>query len=217
MPALTQNAASDIRASEMGTYGKSRDVLKHQLWDSRYFGTTITNATYFVQQVGAPWNVGVKTINETNMSDSGKLPNGQRMVIKRMGLGLILPIAPDTALAGQLVQSFINIVQCSVFTIKIEGREFDFQIHGRQFLPAVNVVGISTAATVRAAGDYLNNGWADLHPTPITLDYLVGFKVLQEVTPDANNTTRITADFAALNGVYASMQVTLEGTLTRAK
>jgi len=217
MPALTNKAAADIRASEMGTYGKSRDVLKHQLWDSRYFGTAITNATFFVQQIGAPWRTGVKTINETNMSDSGKLPNGQRMVIKRVGLGLILPAPSNSTAAAQLVQSFINIVQCSVFTIKIEGREFDFQIHGRQFLPAVNVIGVSTANTVRAAGDYLNNGWADLHPTPITLDYLVGFKVQQEVSPDADNTAQITSDFSDLSGAYASMQVTLEGTLTRAK
>jgi len=216
MPAVTKNAVSDIRATEQGTYGSSRDVLKHQLWDTRYFGTTITSTTFFTQQVSSPWRSGLKTLNETNMSDSGKLPNGQRMIIKRIGLGLILPIAKGTAVAGQLVQAFINIVQCSIFTIKIEGREFDSQIHGRQFLPAIAVVGASTANTARV-GDMLNNGYVDLQPTPITLDYLVGFKVTQEVSPDGLVNAQIAQDFTDLNAVYASLQITLEGTLTRAK
>lgn len=218
--ALTKGAVNDIQLGKGGSYSSSRDVLKHQLWDTRTFGETISSFTFFSQPYGSPWKtIFSKTTNETNLADAGKLPNGQTFLIKRMGIGLICPLEATATNGSDLAQAFINLIQSSYFEIKLAGREFDYQVHGRQFLPAIaiNAENASNFFSMRV-GDFVASGWVSLDNTPIFVDQLVNFNVVHHLAnPDTAIDAILDANSSLLKGAYGTMQITLEGTLTRAK
>lgn len=231
--AITKTARNMIQLGAGGSYSNARDAIKHQIWDTRYFGTVPSDNTYFAQPIGAQWRVAgtSKTKNETNLQDSGKLPNGQTFLITRIGVALISAYDPGQSTATAsfpnasiIAQAYTNVMQSSIFEIRVAGREFDFQIHGRQFLPGLCINGYNagTAGSVARVGDTIVNGWVKLEPSPIFLDELVSFSVAQIITN--GDTTNILAStkplnnsFVWLNAYYCTMQLTLEGFLTRAK
>lgn len=222
MPLPNNNVITDILLGRAGSYSDSRDVILHTLFDTRYFGSTISDYTYFVQPVGSAWRVGSKTSNETNMNSAGQLPNGQSFIVKRIGCYLISHIASDEVNAADVVQAYVNIMQSSLFELRIAGREYDFQAHGTKFLP--NLIAASDAATstpTHAArfGDVISSGWVPLRDTPIVIGELVNFSVHQEVqNPDTTVKSDILdANAKLLQDNYCTMQVALEGVLTRAK
>lgn len=228
--AITRTAANMIKMGQGGTYSNARDAIRHQVWDTRSFAgvTTVSDFTYFSQPIGAAYTTGSKTKVETNLTDSGKLPNGQTLLVTRISVALLSQYAVGATNASSwpnasiIAQSYVNIMQNSVFEIRVAGREFDFQIHGRQFLPSLCINGYNagTAGSVARVGDTIVSGWVKLDPSPIFLDELVSFQVTQNVTN--GNTTNV-AGTSLLNSVqwlaynYATMQVVLEGFLTRAK
>lgn len=229
--AITKTARNMIQLGAGGSYSTARDAIRHQVWDTRYFGQTPSDTTYFTQPIGSAWRNNVsKSKNETNMLDSGKLPNGQTLLLTRIGVALISAYNPGDLSGGGLdtnasllAQSYVNLMQSSVFEIRIAGREFDFQIHGRQFIPALCIHGhnSSAAGTVTRIGDTIVNGWVKLEPSPIFLDELVSFNVTQLCSnPDSQisgSGASLANSFLLLNANYSTMQVTLEGMLTRAK
>lgn len=219
--ALTPKAQENIALGRGGSYSISRDAIKHQIWDTRFFPTsTGTDYTFFAQPLGAPWRVGNKSLTEVNISDSGKLPNGQTFMVHRMGIGLLSHYTVASTTAATIAQRFFNLMQSSVFEIGILGRDFDFQVHGRQFLPCPVALSSDTASGVGHIrnGDMIASGWINLHPAPIFIDQLVSFRVTHRLgNPDTNVRMILDADSSALNAVYADLQVTLEGFLTRAK
>lgn len=217
--ALTRGAVQDISLGRGGTYGMSRDVIKHQLWDTRTFAQTATSFTFFTQPIGAPWrNNSIKTINETNLSDSGKLPNGQTFLVKRIGIAFISLVPSSGTDTPFVAQAYVNLIQSSVFEFVVAGRSFDFQVHGRQFLSPLHVHGANATNAPFRAGDLIASGWCTLGDQPTFLDQLVTFSVQMTLqNPDANVLTQLNADASKLNGLYCSMQCTLEGVLTRAK
>jgi hypothetical protein len=227
---ITKSAQDMIGLGRGGSYSTSRDALKHQVWDTRYFAATPSDNTFFVQPIGSAWRVGSKTKVETNLADSGKFPNGQTFLITRMGVALIseyevgLTTATSWPNASLIAQAYTNVMQNSVFEVRIAGREYDFQIHGRQFLPSLSINGYNagTAGSVARVGDTLVSGWVKLAPSPIFIDELVSFQVAQIC--DNADTTNIKAtgkplnnSFLWLNNYYCTLQVCLEGFLTRAK
>jgi hypothetical protein len=228
--AITKTASNMIRMGAGGSYSNARDAIRHQLWDTRYFGTAPSDTTYFSQPIGSPWRgSGSKTKVETNLTDSGKLPNGQTILVTRISIALLSQYevgsvgAASWPKAEVLAQSYVNVMQNSVFEIRVAGREFDFQVHGRQFLPSLCING-PTAATLGASrhGDTIVSGWIKLDPSPIFLDELVSFQVNQLVTNgDITNVNAATKPLynscAWLAANYCTMQVCLEGFLTRAK
>lgn len=216
---LSDAARQELMLATGGSYSMARDALKHRVWDTRYFGTTISDHTFFVQQIGSAWNIGTKTLTETNMRDSGKLPNGQVMVITRMGIQCVTYQAIDAATGHQLAQGFIDILTSSVFEVKIEGREWDYQIHGGEFLSTIPVIGNTGATNVGyRLGDSIASGWSNLKPTPIIVDQMVGFSVIHRITqPNTTVLAVLNAACTALNTGASVMRVTLEGLLTRAK
>jgi len=220
--ALSAQAINDISMGRGGSYGLSRDVIKHNLWDTRFFGTTRTDYTFFSTPIGTTWFLNAqKTKNETNMLDSGKLPNGQTFLVKRIGVALILLGNKATASEDrvELVQDFYDIMQHSVFEIRIAGREYDFQVHGRQFIPSVAAAGGATAATANTrAGDIVASGWISLDHIPIFIDQLVTFSVNMALGSAVDSiNTNLDAACSSLYGNYSTVQVCLEGVLTRAK
>lgn len=217
---LSNQAVDLIQRGKGGSYSLSRDANKHNLWDHRYFtAATVNNWTYFVVPIGGQWENGQKTLTETNMSDSGKLPNGQTFLVQRMGLALISPIAADQAATQDLVQAYYTWLQHAVYEIRIAGREYDFQVHGRQFISSVAASAeLATNFPVRV-GDSIASGWVSLSPTEIFIDQLVSFQVLERVAAaDITNVVSVMEDAATLlQGAYCYVQCTLEGFLTRAK
>ena len=230
--AITKTAKNMIQLGAGGSYSTARDAIRHTIWDTRYFSETPADNTFFAQPIGAAWLVGSKTKNETNLLDSGKLPNGQTFLITRMGVALISQYDTGTGgTSGQatknaslIAQAYVNVMQNSVFEIRIAGREYDFQIHGSQFLPSLCINGYNagTAGSVARVGDTIVSGWIKLDPSPIFLDELVSFNVTQIV--NNADTTNIKASgkplynaFDWLADNYCTMQVRLEGMLTRAK
>lgn len=229
--AITRTAGNMIKLGAGGSYGLSKDALRHQVWDTRHFAATPSDNTFFTQPIGSQWRVGSKTKNETNLIDTGKMPTGQTMLVTRMGVSLISAYEPGTSTSASswpnasiIAQAYVNIMQSSVFELRIAGREFDFQVHGRQFLPSLCINGYNagTAGSVSRMGDTVTSGWVKLEPSPIFLDSQVGFSVAQIVT-NADTTNILAASkplndsFVWLNAYYCTMQVTLEGLLTRSK
>ena len=216
---LSAAAQGLISLQKGGTYSLSRDALKHRVYDTRFFDTTIADYTFFMQPIGSTWRIGAKTLTETNMYDAGKLPNGQVMIFTRMGIQCIPYLAVDGSNGAELVQAFYNILDSSVFEIKIQGREFDYQIHGSEFLPIVHSSGNTGGTNIGfRVGDAITSGWSKLDPTPIVIDQLVSFQVIHRLNnPDTNVVTVLNASATLLNAAYSTMKVTLEGLLTRAK
>jgi hypothetical protein len=154
------------------------------------------------------------------MYDTGKLPRGQVFLAIRMGIQCIIPPALDATVSDDYIQSFIGILDSSVFEVKITGREYDYQIHGSEFLPILKISGNtgSTSTVVTGGAVYPQAGWSSLKPTPIIIDEQVSFNVKQTLAnPDSNVDTILDTYASLLNGAYATMKVTLEGLLTRAK
>lgn len=220
---LSQAAQGLISLQRGGTYSLSRDALKHRVWDTRFFtAATVNDYTFFMQPIGSAWvpGQGNKTLNETNMYDTGKLPNGQVMIFTRMGIQCITHMALTGTNGDDLMQAFYTVLDTSLFEIKIQGREFDYQIHGSEFLPIVKVSGNTGATNVGyRVGDAITSGWSKLDPTPIVLDQLVSFQVLHRwaANPHASVVTVQSAAATELATAYCTMKVTLEGLLTRAK
>ena len=224
MPAITEQALNDIMMGKDGTYSPTeRDVLRHQIWDTRFFAATPTNAQFFVQPIGAPWRAGTaKTTNETNLAQTGQLPAGQTMLVKKVTVRCISFDALDEADPEDVAQAFYNVLHSSVFELKVASREFEQQWHGSQFLPAVAISGSSTVNHHIRVGDLIGTGSLNLEPTPVFLGSQVSFNVTHTLgNPDVTNIQGtglpLTTACAKLLNVFAVMQIILEGTLTRAK
>jgi hypothetical protein len=223
MGAVTQGAVNDINLLKGGSYSASRDIIKHRIWDERYIDGTVSDHTFFVNQIGSNWKVGFqKTIIETNMTESGRLPTMQTFIGKRMGVALISPLTTDTAVSEQVVQAYYNILQSSVFEFSVAGRAFDAQIHGREFLSPVAVAGAGNTDTAAQSptryGDLIASGWTSLDAYPFVIDNQINFSVLQRFSnPDTTMLPRLTASSTLLKNQYCVLQVTIEGVLSRAK
>jgi len=223
---LTQKALEYLQLGTGGSYSLARDAIADRLWDTRAFSSTAQSYTYFSQPVGAPWIGGVaKTLNETNLYTTAALPNGQTFLINKFGIAAIVPALylgginqyADNHCALQLQE----LIQSSTFDIKIAGREYDFQIHGRQLMTmpfAVQGSSLSTIPTGNRMGDYIASGWAKLDPTPIFLDQLVTFQVTQTLqNPVPAIKTSLDVASAMLSTYNVTLMVVLEGFRTRAK
>lgn len=215
---LTAAALADIALGKGGTYSLSRDVIKHSVFDTRYFAATISDNTFFSQPLGATWRVGSKSQIETNLSDSGKLPNGQTFLIKKFCISAISFLTPANTTAVTLAQSFVNVLHSSLFEIKIAGRDFDFQIPGAAFLPSLAIHGANQTNSPVRVGDQIASGAISLDSTPIFLDQMINFSVKHSLSnPDTNIQTILNASTALLYASNSVLQVRLEGVLTRAK
>lgn len=218
--AITKEALHAIALGRGGSYGVSRDIIKHYLYDGYAVGTTAASYTYFSQPVGAPWKSSFsKTEIETNLQSSSQLPNGQTFLITRIGFKFLSFIDADKTVGEDYVQAYVNLMQSSVVRIKIAGREFDLETPGSNFVPAIAVTtGTGTDLASHRSGDTISSAFVNLNPTPIFIDQMVTFSVYQQLeNPDTNVKTILDANATLLNGTYSVIQCVLEGILTRAK
>jgi hypothetical protein len=215
---LTAKALEYLKLGTGGSYSLARDAISHRIFDQRAFvAATASDYTFFQQGVGSSWVGGTaKTVNETNLYDNGKLPNGQNFLANRIGIALI---APDVSGANAMTCAtvFKNIMESSIFEIRLAGREYDFQIHGRQFLPQP-IFTLAASTGNGRVGDMIASGWWKLDPTPIFIDQLVSFSVFQRLgNPIAAVQTILESSATQLATYNATMMVCLDGFLTRAK
>lgn len=179
-PVLTQKASNALKLGKNGSYSNEGVVQQHTLYDSSFTAATLRATTSFftVPQGGA------KTQTETNLSDSGKLPNGQSFLIEKIGFALKANVVGDAVLTNvnAILSAYFNIMQNSIFEIQIASRDFELQIPGSMFLSPIPVAGNSTmlAATDRLVnqGEIMSGGWYKLGVTPISIGNLVSFKVI---------------------------------------
>jgi len=217
--ALTNAAIEAIALGKGGSYSLSRDVIKHYLYDTALWGTTAIDTTFFTTQIGTAYGAGTKSVNETNMLDSGKLPNGQTFLIQKIGLSFLSVLAPATTDAEDVVQAYYNIIQHTTVEIRIAGREYDFQCPASEFVPSVCATGNTGAVNIATrSGDMFASGKVTLGITPIFVDQLVTFSVVLRIGSGLPAIqTILDAGATLLNGDSAEVQVKLEGVLTRAK
>ncbi len=152
----------DLNLVKQGSYSQvSGDVLDHVLYDEMLFAATTCrpSTSFFTTPIGGAFGTVTKTKQETNMTDPGKLPAGQGFLIKEIGFNLpIIAVTADND-AAAVMQAIVNILAFSVFEIRIAGREFDLQIPGTMFLPAIasrtNSVIVAATALPAYSGEYL--------------------------------------------------------------
>ena len=216
---LTKQAFELLQLGTGGTYSLARDAIKHTVWDTRELGQAATDFTFFQQPVSSPWkNLWIKSTNETNLNSAGHLPNGQTFLAMRMSVAFIIPAGSTLTSSPDLAQACINILQSSYFDIVIAGRSYDYEIHGSQFLPRPVSISGDVAAGAFRQGDLIASGWTKLDPAPIFIDQLVNFSVIHKFgNPDTRIMTVLDDSCAMLDDTYGTMQIALEGFLTRAK
>lgn len=214
-PVITKSAMQDLQLGKNGSYSNEGNVLQHTLYDTLTFAATTVRAQslFFSVPIGT-----TKTLTETNLQDSGKLPNGQTFLIKSISFAaMIADIGTDDGINSN-ISAYVNIIQNSVFEIKIAGREFDMQKPGSEFLPSFMAASISAAANVAAAQSmFISTGEIKLAATPIPIGQLVTFGVVQK-TGSATSALQTILNTASnnLNAQNAQLQIRLKGILTRA-
>ena len=226
---VPRQTAIDDALLDGSTYSRlNRDVLDHILYDRLLFQATTARATsnFFTVPQGGAYGAGVKGLTETNMTDPGKLPSGQKYLIKQISIGIIpVIVAPADVDTATVMASFANIMQQSVFEINIPGREYDWQNPGTAFLPPMFAIGSATIvdATNRIArvGDFVQPTWINL-ATPILIGDVNGspisFKVSQQtLSAIAAVQTIINTASDVLATQVAAAEVKFRGTLRRMK
>jgi hypothetical protein len=220
-PVITKKLADALALGVNGSYSNEGNALQHTLYDSVVMPAALGATTnYFTQPIGAAYGAGNKTINETNLSDPGKLPNGQTFLVTAMSFA-IKPQADTVAgAANALFNDFMSGVygwiSNSIFEIVIAGREYEYQVPGTELLPTIPMSTVATAATQRI-GDYWTSGWCKLNATPIVIGQLVSFQVRQiyNASQVAAVNTQVNAAMAEAVTQAPEAQIRLRGYLTR--
>jgi len=214
-PAITKMVAQDLALGKNGSYGPDGNVLQDSLWDQLTFAATTARATttFFSVPQGT-----TKGLTETNLTDPSKLPNGQTFLTKVCCVNLIANVQGADTDANTIMAAYYNIMENSIFEIKIAGREFEMRKPGKEFLPAVAVSGLSSAVNPAAPQAYfLANGKIKLNATPIPFGQLVTFQFLQRTASIiAGVTTIVNTASDVLATQEAQLHTRFEGILTRA-
>lgn len=219
-PVITKKLADILALGVNGSYSNEGNALQHTLYDTVQAPAAIgANINYYTQPIGAAYANGNKTIVETNLSDPGKLPNGQTFVGVSFSVAMKANAASAAAatneLANDVLSGWYSWIQNSVFEVVIAGREYEYQVHGTELMPAVAFAGAATAASIHV-GDYWTSGWVKFNATPIVIGQLVTFSVRQIMGNQITaGLTAINTAMALLNGQDAEAQVRMRGYLTR--
>lgn len=219
-PVITKGLADKLALGANGSYSNEGNALQHTLYDTARAPAALgANVNYFTQPIGAAYANGNKTIVETNLSDPGKLPNGQTFLATSMSVALKVNAASAAAASNELVDDVLNgfysYMENSIFEIVIAGREYEYQVPGTEFLPTVHYAGAATAASI-TLGQYWTSGWTKLNLTPVVLGQLVSFSVRQIMGNQITaGVTAINTAMALLNAQNAELQVRLRGVMTR--
>lgn len=220
----TQGVMRDLALVKQGSYSDvAGDVLDHVLFDySRFAATTLrANTTFFSVPIGGTFGAGTKGKAETNLTDPGKLPSGQGMLVKEIAIKAKTFFGSTDVDTAIILNALFNVIHSSTFELRIAGREFDLQVPGTIFTPSLAVVGRGTVVDatdeITNYGQTLSSGWVKL-ATPIAIGELVSFNVTQ-IAGSGDATTQAILDTASntLATQLAELGILLKGTLVRSK
>ena len=222
---ITTEAMKLVNAMQGGAYSPgAKEVKSWVIWDTRYFDSTISDATFFSVPVGGGWRGNtIKSMNETNLEDSGRLAAEQRMVFTHFAPMLVVPQLYSATDTAALARSFTNLLASSTFELAIRNKAFEIQVHGSEFLPRpIFLPGLqdndADANDVFQVGRCVSFGWLNLDPVPIPVGDQQGFSVKHEITnPDTSVKAILDADAAALNTANATMQILVKGVTMHGK
>lgn len=220
-PVITKKLADALALGVNGSYSNEGNALQHTLYDSALVPAALGGQiNFFTQPIGAAYGAGNKTLNDTNLSDPGKLPNGQTFLATAMSLA-VKPQADTvaggaSALANDFMAGIYGWISNSIFQIVIAGREFEYQVPGTELLPTIPVAQVGTAAALRV-GDYWTSGWTKLNATPVVIGQLVSFQVqmIYAASQTAAINTQVNAAMAEAVTQAPEVQMRLRGYLTR--
>ena len=220
-PVITAQVAKDLQLGKNGSYSNEGNVLQHTLYDTERFAATTARPTtnFFTVPQGQANTAGqAKTLTETNMTDPGKLPNGQTYLVKEVLANLMANVVGADVDVNTVLAAYYNLMQNSVFEIKIAGREFDLQKPGSVFLPHNPVSGLVSAINAAPVqSSFISTGVVRLNATPIPIGQLVSFSMVQRTgSGTAALTTIINTASDVLATQVAQLQMHLVGILTRA-
>ena len=222
---ISNEALEMVKAMQGGAYSPTaKEVKSWVLWDTRYFNSTINNATLFSVAQGGGWRGNtIKSKNETNLEDPGRLPSGQMMIMTHFATMLIVPQLSTATDTAALARSFTNLLCSSVFEFTIRNKAFEFQVHGSELLPRpIFLPGLqdndTDANDVFQVGRSVTFGWLNLDPVPIPVGDTEGFTISHEIqNPDTTVDAILDADSAALSTANATMQFLLKGVTVHSK
>jgi hypothetical protein len=220
-PVITSSAANALQLSKNGSYSNEGNILQHTLYDTEPYDATTARptTTFFSVPQGQTNKAGnAKSATETNMTDPGKLPNGQTFLMRQIDLASLFAVAGADIDANIVLAAYYNLIQNSIFEIKIAGREFDNQTPGTRFLPATPISGLFSGANgFFPQASQIGTGAVKLAATPIPVGQLVNFSVIQRTgSGTAAVATIVNTASDVLSTQNAQLQIRLGGILTRA-
>lgn len=220
---MNQSTYASARQLQQGSYsGKAGDLLAHTLYDTIPFKSISQSTRFFSAPVGASVNAAAgaiqKTAIHTNMLDSGKLPAGQKFLIKAVRPEMILVGATNGSHTLATYQAYIRVMQAMRMRIVLPGRDFDWETPASVFLPAIPV---ALPVATGASFNHLYFGAPKLGlDTPIAIGDVDGAPVSFsfETLVDTTDTT-VSAALTVLGtaATEAQLRINLLGALVRLK
>lgn len=234
MRVIPQGAVNDMAQMAGGTYGKGGDVIDHYLWDTAEFANTTVRAEtrFFVKGFGQGFGYtagATKTLTETNLTDTGKLPAGQSFLVKAISISFLdnLEVAQATEanqVAAARVSAWYTLLHGSVFEFRFANQDFAWQAPGDIFLPSVSVSAVQNALTTVATsrpvgvqtGAFMHYNWIAMK-TPLVIGELVSFSVNMKSGAGDIAAIQVGDATTTLFDGKSLMKVILKGTMTRSK
>lgn len=178
--AVNESTAKLLRLMGAGSYSEtSLQAKDHTLYDTVPFvvySAISGPIPFFTVPYGSAQLGLTKTEVETNMSEQGKLPAGQNMVVNTISFSHIRNNDAGEATDAK-TSAIARVMQGSRIRILLAGRQFDAEIPGAKFLPPVMDRGYNAAASsVSSVGDFTGPNQIVLK-TPIPLTNIQGAPV----------------------------------------
>lgn len=222
---MNQASYAAARQLQQGSYsGKAGDLLSHTLFDTIPFAQIGQTNRFFSSPVGASTvSAGAATTKDntwTNMLDSGKLPAGQKFLIKSVRPELVLVGPAATVQAIGVYQAFLRVMQATTFRIVLPGRDFDWESPASVFLaPAPLAIKEATGNTDTVNHLYFGAPKIGLE-TPIAIGDVDGAPVtfsFQAIVATADANVQAALTILGTTATEARLRVALLGNLVRLK
>lgn len=217
LPANIANTARNMAANPTAMPGDIR-MVPHTIYDTYAFPTTVSGPIkHFTVPEGQTQNGLTKDATHTNLSEPGKLANGQDFSFRYIRISLVL----DEALTHHttaVLAAYRSVLAHSRFRVKCTGtsREFENEFHGSRLLGNEPVAGTTATDTNAILSSICVAPLSYDIGSPINLVDNSGAAVNFNVEQLANS-SEIAAALTVLNTAGARMHIDLIGFLKQPK
>jgi hypothetical protein len=179
MPVGMPNVTGQGLAAHRVTVPGVQDAIYNPLYDAVSYATTgILQANFFSTPIGqgttsAPAATGAKTEADTNMTNAGLLPAGNRFYCTGIEF-LIFPSAPmgETAVlanTGAFWNDVYALAKSGWVRFRIQNRDYVLDAPLINFPPQARLAGVSAVATVATATTMIEVNYATLAGAPYNI------------------------------------------------